>query len=140
MDWEIERNGPERIADATAAAIFAAAVAFAHTALAGGGAASAVVAVAAFLVAETILGRVAAGEPMHCLPAFDLVPIETSAEESPESPSELSLDDPLVAPDPDARVVQLFGPGSRPEVRVNGPADESQALVEALLELRRSLR
>jgi hypothetical protein len=69
--------------------------------------------------------------------------------------AELLLDDPLPAPAPESRVVQLFADGRMPtagqlinridqhlaeEGRAAPPLDASDALSEALAELRRSLR
>jgi hypothetical protein len=69
--------------------------------------------------------------------------------------AELLLDDPLPAPAPEARVVQLFADGRMPTAgqlinridqhlaeggRAAPPLDASDALSEALAELRRSLR
>lgn len=53
------------------------------------------------------------------------------------SPPELLLDDALLAPDEDSRVVRLFDPSAAPQA---APPDASQALYEALAGLRRSLR
>ncbi len=76
-------------------------------------------------------------------------------EEATEAVAELLLDDPLAAPAPDSRVVQLFADGRMPSAgqlksRIDrhladsgkpAPAgDASDALGEALAELRRSLR
>ena len=72
-----------------------------------------------------------------------------------EAVAELLLDDPLPAPEPDSRVVQLFADGRMPTAgqlkhridrhladgaRPAAPSDASDALSEALAELRRSLR
>ena len=53
------------------------------------------------------------------------------------SPPELLLEDALVAPDGDSRVVRLFDPSA---TRQAAPPDASQALYDALASLRRSLR
>lgn len=74
-------------------------------------------------------------------------------DEQPLQSDELVLDDILVALDPDSRVVRLFEPGAHPapaqlkaridrHLEASAPAgfpDDSQALYEALSELRRSL-
>ena len=72
-----------------------------------------------------------------------------------EAVAELLLDDPLLVPEPDSRVVQLFADGRMPTAgqlkhsidrhladgaRPVAPSDASDALSEALAELRRSLR
>ena len=72
-----------------------------------------------------------------------------------EAVAELLLDDPLPATAPDSRVVQLFADGRMPTAgqlkhridrhladgaRPAAPSDASDALSEALAELRRSLR
>ena len=72
-----------------------------------------------------------------------------------EAVAELLLDDPLPAPEPNSRVVQLFADGRMPTAgqlkhridrhladgaRPAAPSDASDALSEALAELRRSLR
>ena len=74
-------------------------------------------------------------------------------DEQPRESDELILDDMLVALDPDSRVVRLFEPGGNRtpgqlkaridrHLEASAPAafpDDSQALYEALSELRRSL-
>lgn len=74
-----------------------------------------------------------------------------------EAVAELLLDDPLLAPAPESRVVQLFADGRMPTAgqlkdridrhladdarpALQPPSDASDALSEALAELRRSLR
>jgi hypothetical protein len=143
MDWASRDKAVERAIDVAAAAIFAAAAAFAAWALAGNaGAVAAFVAAAAFLLACAVLRNVAAEEPSYVLPDFEPVPIEL-APEAQDSGAELLLDDRLTRVDPDARVVQLFGPGQGPAAGDRArsePADASEALSEALAELRRLLR
>jgi hypothetical protein len=73
------------------------------------------------------------------LPGFEPVPLEIGH----DVPDELVLDDVLESAGPDARVIRLFDPGLESEraLRPNSQqADASQALTEALAELRRSLR
>jgi hypothetical protein len=139
MDWASRDKAVERAIDVAAAAIFAAAAAFAAWALAGNAGA---VAAAAFLHAYAVLRNVRAEEPSYVLPDFEPVPIEL-APEAQDSGAELLLDDRLTRVDPDARVVQLFGPGQGPATgdrSSSNPADASEALSEALAELRRLLR
>ncbi len=137
MRWESERSRAEWALDVAAAASFAGAVAFAYAALAvEADAAAAVTGAAAFLVAITVLGWVPVGERTYPLPQFTSAPIETVEEADGEAGAELLLHDRLAAVDADARVVQLFGPNRQPTV----PTDASQALIDALLELRRSFR
>jgi hypothetical protein len=139
MDWASRDKAVERAIDVAAAAIFAAAAAFAAWALAGNAGA---VAAAAFLLAYAVLRNVRAEEPSYVLPDFEPVPIEL-APEAQDSGAELLLDDRLTRVDPDARVVQLFGPGQGPAAGDRArsePADASEALSEALAELRRLLR
>ena len=84
------------------------------------------------------------------LPAFDARPFEAVALDEllltdfvrPAQASEdaLVLDDMLAKPGLDSRVVQLFDPDAMPAPEQDVPADASQALHDALAELRRSLR
>jgi hypothetical protein len=153
MDWGGLSNPAESAVDVLAAAIFAAAVAFAVSRLtADAGPAPLFVAIAAFLAVHAALRHIPADERSYALPAFRPAPIELEPEAQGESTEELLLDD-MLAVAPDARVVRLFGrqrPGagelhasidrnilsnrSRP-----APPDASQALSDALAELRRSL-
>ena len=81
--------------------------------------------------------------------------IENKVEAATEAVAELLLDDPLPAPMPDSRVVQLFAEGRMPTAgqlkhridrhladgaRPATAIDAADALSEALAELRRSLR
>ncbi|MGI8612077.1 MAG: hypothetical protein ACR2KH_07410 [Sphingomicrobium sp.] len=119
--------------------MFAAAVGFAAGVVGLGAAATISAVVAGSVGTFSVLRRIPADNRTFDLPAFEPVPLELA----PEAGGELLLDDRLERAAPDARVVQLFGPGHH-----SGPAtssgssnpDASQALVEALLELRRSLR
>ena len=81
--------------------------------------------------------------------------IENGVEAATEAVAELLLDDPLAAPMPDSRVVQLFAEGRIPTAgqlkhridrhladgaRPTTAIDAADTLSEALAELRRSLR
>ena len=140
MDWASKDDAAEWAIDVAAAAIFAASVAVAAWALAAAGPVIAGAAGPAFLLACAGLRRVPAEERSYELPAFALVPIEL-ADAAWDPGNELLLDDRLSLV-PDARVVRLFG--SRPGPAASGdesaPVDASEALCEALAELRRSLR
>ena len=83
----------------------------------------------------------------------DRVSLTRGAERLAEEEGELLLDDILASLTPDSRVVRLFDPASMPtagELKANidrhlrsspgAPSDASEALHEALSELRRSLR
>ena len=140
MDWANKDAAAEWAIDVAAAAIFAASVAIAAWALAAAGSVIAVAAVPAFLLACAGLRRVPAEERRYELPAFAIVPLEL-ADDLPGAGDELLLDDQLSL-ESDARVVQLFERrrGPRPCEQESVPADASEALSEALAELRRMLR
>ncbi|HYC65161.1 MAG TPA: hypothetical protein VEC14_10555 [Reyranellaceae bacterium] len=80
-------------------------------------------------------------DPSFVLPDFELAPIDPVAGNLPEIADELLLDDRLHAIEPGARVVQLFDPGRMRSVDGSRSAvpDASQALSDALAQLRRSL-
>jgi hypothetical protein len=141
MDWRTEGNRAEWAVDAAAAAIFAAAVGFALWAAAVGAGQAAACIAAAFLVAAYGLRQVSAGTPSYALPDFPPATFEPVPAAEDEVTGELILEDALAEVSPDARVVRLFGPSqsqfsSQP---IAVPPDASQALSEALAELRRSL-
>ena len=141
MDWARKDGAAEWAVDVGAAAIFAAAAGFAAWAVAAAGPASvAAMAALAFLLVCAALRRVPAEEPSYALPHFQLAPIEPAGRQ-PEIADELLLDDRLTAVEPDARVVQLFDPSRTPSVDGSRSAapDASQALSDALAQLRRSL-
>jgi hypothetical protein len=160
----------EAAVDCCAAAIFATAVAFATLvvgqSLASGpqpAALAAAAGLAAFIGCSTLLRNVRAEVKSFAIGSFDIVPFDF-----PPAPDELVLsksdrlrDDELVLDDiltelgPDSRVVRLFDPAAMPspgELRdridhhlrqrpgTSAAPDESEALFEALAELRRSLR
>ena len=139
MEWAGEDNATEKAVDIAAAAVFAAAVGFAAGAADFGAVPTISAAVAGSVATFTVLRSVSAGYRSYVLPIFELAPLEFA----PEAGDELLLDDPLESGPQDARVVQLFGPGPK-----SGPAmspdssnpDASQALADALAELRRLLR
>jgi hypothetical protein len=156
----------EAIGDWVAAALLAGAVGFAVFKLfspTGGVAAS----LATFLLGKMILGRVGCEESSFCVRAFEPARFDALAGELDEllltdadraesgGGDALMLDDVLAELEPDSRVVRLFDPSAMPrpggfEVRIDqhlgaGPSqspspDASQALYDALAELRRSLR
>lgn len=138
MEWASEDNPAEKVADVAAAALFAAAVGFAAGAAELGAVPTICAAVAASCGAFTVLRNVSIGDRTYDLPAFEPVQPEIR-----EQAAELVLDDVLDSAAPDARVIRLFDPGLESEraARPNSSQpDASQALTEALAELRRSLR
>lgn len=160
MNWASESHPAEKAVDVAAAAIFAAAVAFAVPTLAPGfDPATPLAAAAAFLLAYAGLRHVPKDERNYALPAIRPAPIERVREVQAETRDELLLHDRLASVDPDARVVRLFDPSrmagaSSPGSSKAGasigkqrhssrsipaPPDASQALSNALAELRRSL-
>lgn len=144
MGGQTERNRAELAADVAVAAMFAAALAFAHAAAWQAGPGTAAIAVAGFLAVMIALEQVAVGERYFSLPAFEPAPIEPIQEQD-DGTAELLLHDRLAAVNPEARIVQLFGPSrgrgtggfDRPGSATELP-DASQALIDALSELRRS--
>ena len=157
----------ERILDAVAAAIFAIAAGYCAARLSLGGAAVASVAglslcgVFALLRAVPPIGRFRLAEfALADVPdrpgELQLTEADRLPPEEPGDSPELLLDDVLAQLGPDSRVVRLFDPAAMPtpgELRARidrhldssnaRPAphpDASQALHEALAELRRSLR
>jgi hypothetical protein len=162
-------EGIEKAVDAVAAALFAAAIGFCVLSLlrpfaspqpeVAGGAAF----VASYLLCNLALRKVAATPRALTLPRFEAVlglePIEldelvlTEADRfHSENDEPLVLDDVLAEIEPDSRVVRLFDPSAMPtpgqlKARIDrhldegtaAPADASEALFEALAELRRSL-
>jgi len=167
MDLALRDHPVETAADAAAAVIFAAATAFAASALFVPSAVPA--ALLAFVPVFVILRQSPGIVESYALPAFqlaDLPDCEPEPEEllltaemmldSPvaEPSEELVLDDVLARLGPDSRVVRLFDPEKMPtagEIRANidhhlraaqpasSPPDATQALSDALAQLRRSL-
>ena len=127
-------NPAELAIDGVAAAILAAAIAFAALKL--GLAPALPVALIAFALVFAGLRRVPAAERSLPLASFAAAPFEALG--AWPGDDELLLDDVLVQPEPDSRVVQLFDPMPRPTAGAALP-DASQALSDALRELRRSL-
>lgn len=151
-----------------AAASFGGAVAFAAYSLLrpvadepGRGAFTAAAAFVAYVLCARLLDRVDAATGRFPVRAFDVGAIEQAAAKSPATIPEPPADEPLVLDDilaeigPDARVVRLFDPSAMPtpgqlRARIDrhledcdptaGLVDASQALYDALAELRRSLR
>ena len=152
-----------------AAASLAGAVAFAAFSLLGPvadqpgrGAFTAAAAVAAYLLCARMLAGVDSAAGRFPVRAFDVAAIEQAARvdvpetgSTPPAAEPLVLDDILAEIGPDSRVVRLFDPTAMPtpgqlraridrhldEHDATAPlADASQALYEALAELRRSLR
>lgn len=141
MDWETASDRAERAVDLTAAAALAAAVAFAVRALASDGAPAIGAASAiGFLLAYATLRRLPPEEPTFDLPSFRVATFKPAAELEGEANAELILDDVLDGVEPDARVVRLFDPGQAFMGQPTAPPDASEALSEALAELRRALR
>lgn len=127
---------------------------------------AAVVAALAFLVCFRVLNAVKPEKRRLPVPVFDVRQIDeeeppvlllTDRVEEPPPPGEepLVLDDVLAELGPDSRVVRLFDPRTMPtpgqlndrierhllgEAAPAAPQDASQALHDALAELRRSLR
>jgi hypothetical protein len=141
MDWAIEGNRAEWAVDAAAAAIFAAAVGFALWAVALGTGEVAACVGAAFVVAAYGLRQVSAGTQSYALADFPPATFEPAPAAQDDATGELVLEDALAEVSPDARVVRLFGLSQSQFSRHPGsaPPDASQALSEALAELRRSL-
>lgn len=151
-----------------AAGLFAAAAAYSFALLGSPGGLAVTIGVAgAGFAAALAAVRGLGGRPTpFTLAAFEVNPIkpEDAAEElflsgeqihRPEAGDELLLDDVLASLAPDSRVVRLFDPAAMPsagELHANidrhlrsagrpaEPHDASQALSDALAELRRSLR
>ncbi len=139
MEWASEDNAVEKVVDIAASATFAAAVGFAAGMLGLGAMPTIFAAVAASCVAFTVLRKVSIGNRDYDLPEFEPVPLEAAY----KPVDELVLDDVLESAGPDARVIRLFDPARESELaaRANGPQpDASQALTDALAELRRILR
>lgn len=151
----------ERGVDAGAAMLFAAAVGYAVSKLSIQPAFAAVGAAIAFVAGFRALRAVQPEAALFELAQFDgrdleLVQVEelllTDADRI--DPPELLLDTALAHFGPDSRVVRLFDPAAMPtpgelKARIDrhldgssqaAPADASQALYDALAELRRSLR
>ena len=149
MDWASDDDRAEWAVDVAAAAIFAAAVAFAVSTLtAAAGPIPLFVAAAAFLPVHALLRHIPVDGRNYALPAFRPAPIEPVPEAQGETTAELLLQDKLGTVNPDARVVRLFDPSrmpGAPEPHHDSrrsrtvPPDASQALSDALAELRRSL-
>jgi hypothetical protein len=148
----------ERGIDAIAAAVLGGAAGWAAAsggvALPGAGLAGAV----AFAASYGALRRVSPEAPRFAI--ADFAPLEMApgellltADDVHGAPQSLLLDDALAAPDPDSRVVRLFDAAAMPtpgelKARIDrhlagppaAPPDASQALFDALADLRRSLR
>jgi hypothetical protein len=146
----------EKAIDAAASALLAGAVGYAvyvFLALRVGETAialkSALASVLAMIVGYRVLGAVRPRTGTMPVPVFDVRQIEPIEDNKPaEEP--LPLDDILAELGSDSRVVRLFDPAAMPSpaelsARIDrhldpAPADASEALHEALAELRRSLR
>lgn len=164
MDLTLNDHRLEIPVDAAAAALLGAAVAFAGSAVADLNAA--VVGLAAFVAAFFLLRRVSPGEVAYVLPPLALPDSDAGPDEllltgemalsrPAVSNDELILDDVLAELGPESRVVRLFEQRQVPtagelqagidrHLRASRsaflPPDASQALSDALAELRRSLR
>lgn len=158
----------ESVVDFAAAAIFAAAGAYAILRIGWSPVVAALVAGAMLLVSSRFLRSISAGSPTFELVAFDTAPLpevtdldelvltdadRLDAGDQSEHVDELVLDDVLAKLEDLSRVVRLFdasampSPGelkSRIDRHLDGasspPPDASQALHDALSELRRNLR
>jgi hypothetical protein len=159
----------ERVVDTLAATLFAAAVGFAVGSLLRGNVGhpklevvAGAALISAYLISNRILRKVGSGASRHRLqefapPALEALPLDelvlTEADRLHAHVEEpLELTDILAEIAPDSRVVRLFDPSSMPtpgqlrdridrhlDEGTAAPADDSQALFEALAELRRSL-
>lgn len=150
----------EAAIDGAAAALLAAAAGYGAAQM-GSAAWGAAAAATGFAGGFTALRAVRPAAQTFALPRFEVAvepaPDElvlTHADRCEPQAAELVLDDILAEPGPDARVVRLFDPRSMStaeEIRPNlgrrlserpspgAPPDDSQALHDALAELRRSL-
>jgi hypothetical protein len=156
--------------DFAAAAIFAAAIAYAMLRFGWSPVAAAIVACGMLLASLRVLRSITSGSPTHALSPFDTAPLPEVADldelvltdadrldagDASEHVDELVLDDVLAKLEDLSRVVRLFdasampSPGelkSRIDRHLDGsspsspPPDASQALHDALSELRRNLR
>jgi hypothetical protein len=155
--------------DMAAAASFAAALAFSCLSLVPGAfapACAAVLAALGFVISRKALNRVGSGREPFAVPIFDVREIEPlealprdelllTDSDRLQDPEALVLDDVLAGIAPDSGVVQLFDPAAMPtpgqlKARIDGhldggtshfaSPDASEALFEALADLRRSLR
>jgi hypothetical protein len=143
--------------DAVAAALFAAAIGYAMHALLAAMPAAAASGTVAFALCFGGLRRVAPQAPRFDAPDavrdFAVTPIGALLSEADRvrSEAELTLDDVLAELGPTSRVVRLFDPAAMPtpgqlQDRIDAhladtqsQPDASQALLDALAELRRSL-
>ena len=134
--------------DLVAATALGAAIVFALAASPLGPQASLAGGAASFVIALAGLRKVPVEQPTYALAEFALAPLPpVSASAGPvpavESETELLLDDRLTNVEPDSRVVRLFDVRPGRDTAAANPdsaPDASQALSEALAELRRSLR
>lgn len=143
---------------AFAAAVFASAMGFAaFSALQGPLAvpAAATTAIIAFGGCWLLLGRIGADTPDYTIPVFEPGVIAPDKPAAPLEADVLELEDVLEQVSEESRVVRLFDPLAMPtpselKARIDrhlkrgsppvASVDASQALVDALTELRRSLR
>ena len=166
MELALRDNPAETAVDVAAAAVFAAASAFAASALFGWVAVPA--GLLASIPVFLLLRQVQRDTICHVLPIFQpealpeqeyghdelLLTAEMALKPSAIPSDELVLDDVLAALEPDSRVVRLFDPDQMPtpgEFKANidlhlhraqagpNPPDATQALSDALAQLRRSL-
>ena len=141
----VEKIGVDRAEQAVelaAAAIFSAAVGYALWAAELDVCMAAAVAAATCAAVKFGLGQVTPEAKPYPLPAFAPAAIESIPTAQGGADDELVLEDKLAEIGPDARVVRLFGPSQSHQSNHPGqvPPDASQALSEALAELRRQLR
>lgn len=146
----------EKAIDVAASALLAGAVGYAvyiYLALRGGDTTiafkSAAASALALVVSYRALDAVRPRRRVLPVPIFDVREID-SIYDAPPAEELLALDDILAELGPDSRVVRLFDPATMPSPAELGaridrhldpaPVDASEALHEALAELRRSLR
>jgi len=135
MRWEIKGCRAEWAMDVAAAAILAAAVGFAVRALTADADLATSAATIAFMLVLAILRHVTAGERAHAMSAFRPAPIEQAREGRGEI-VQMSCVSRRGPPEFNASVARFVRPGRS----MTAAPDASQALSDALAELRRSLR
>ncbi len=136
MRWEIKGRRAEWAMDVAAAAILAAAVGFALSALAADADLASSAAMIAFMLALAILRHVTAGGRAHARSAFRPAPIEQGEEARGEIVRLSCVSRRRGAREYNASVARTVRPGRS----MTAAPDATQALSDALAELRRSLR
>ena len=152
-------SGLARVVDLAAAGALAAAVAYAIISLTGIAAWAATAALASFATTLVAMGRID-DSPRLPLAAFSPVPVEAAAADplpelllteltellldEPVDDDALLLDDQLVEPGENSRVIRLFDPRSLPTAgelhhRIEGHLHRSRSSADATKELHRAL-